>query len=137
MLQLCYYNVVKSYINNVDKSFSLCYTESVMKKCIDCYFWDSTGTEPYQGYCRLGSADCITAIFNHRPATRFLDKNVELISKPMKGGKGETKGRIAFMTNEDMVKAHQNKQRQNPTYPDTRILTDESKEMLRKERRKK
>ena len=109
-----------------------------MKHCIDCYFWESTGTEPYRGYCKLGSVNCITAIFNHQSPTRFLGKNnVKPISEPIKGGKDETKGRIAFMTDEEMVKAHQNRRKQNPIYPDMRTLTEESKAELRKLRREK
>lgn len=99
-------------------------------KCFDCSHWKQTGLEPYQGYC-IVSGECANAVMHGRPPTRFLSKDeIKPISEIiLKGGENRTKG--TGMSNEDLVKAKQMRQRQNPVRPDIRTLTEESKKMLR------
>ena len=103
-----------------------------MRKCIDCYFWYPTGLEPYQGYCKLGSIECITAVFNHKPPTRFLEKDDDqTIPKPQRDEEGKI-GRRSIMSSEETADAQRSRMSNIPQYPDMRTLTDESKAELRK-----
>lgn len=47
------------------------------------------------------------------------------------GGEDKIRGRNV-VSDENIVKAHQNRQRHTPIYPDMRTLTDESKKLLRR-----
>ena len=105
-----------------------------MSKCFECHFWKQEAELP-QGYCGLGSVTCITAVFNGKPATRFMKKSeVKPISEPKRSNENKVKGQTIFMTNKALVVAQQNKQRQVVQYPDMKELTDESKKQMRKRR---
>jgi len=106
-----------------------------MKDCINCIHWHPTGEKDYQGYCTT-SINCV----NSKSRPRFTPKTeVKPISeiRLRQGSEDGIKGQTAFMSDEDYAKAHYNKQKQNPTYPDMRQLTEESKKELRKLGRRK
>ena len=106
-----------------------------MNKCIDCLHWHSSGDQPYQGYC-ITSATCVNTK-NHPRFTPKAEVNPIPEMRLRQGGDIQAKGRTAFISDEDIVKALQSRQRETPLYQDMRTLTDESKKELRKERRKK
>ena len=104
-----------------------------MRICIDCIHWKPTGERPYEGFC-MTSVICTNS---ESHLSRFTSKTEMSIPKKIfMTGEPKVKGRIAFMTNEDLTKAIYSKQKQSPEHPDMRELTDESKKELRKGRRK-
>ena len=109
-----------------------------MRECLDCYFWKQDAET--QGHCGIFSVSCITAVFNKTTLTRFLEKTeVTPVSEPKSiGGEDEkkVKGEGVFMGAEYLTSAQRNRQSQGTTYADMRELTDESKKMVRKRRKK-
>ena len=101
-----------------------------MKICIDCAQWNQTGQEPHQGHCGLYSVAC--EMSKNKP--RFLEKDMVKPIKIIRHVVSKIKGRL--MSEEELAMAAQNRKIQRPLYPDMRELTDESKKVMRKRRKK-
>lgn len=104
-----------------------------MRNCLDCIHWHITGPQPYQGECHI-SINCINSETRPRYTPRDTVGPISEI-KLRQGGRDEVKG-TSVISDEDLVKAQRSKQRQNPIHPDMRQLTDESKQLMRKRRKK-
>ena len=110
-----------------------------MLKCKECNFWNQTGEEQYRGYCGLYSVNCITEVTHGRTPTRFMDKDeaITISALRLKGSeKYNMESSPIFMSNEHRTKALENRRRNTPIYPDMSELTDESRRMLRRLRRR-
>ena len=105
-------------------------------KCIDCAHWKQTGEEPYQGDCMMYSVSCATAVMNKTTLPWFLKKeDAKVIREPIGSDVRKVKKNEIFMNDEEYVKAQKSRQ-EYVQYPDMRQLTDASKKLLRRGRKK-
>ena len=115
------YNLYEELRNNVGKV--LPYAEVVMKDCIDCAHWDQE--------CNLQSVNCICSKSHSNFMLKDEVKPISMI-RLNQDSKHKIKGRAIFFSDEEIEKAIHSRNRNRPSYPDMRELTDGSKKLLRR-----